>query len=306
MNSTTPPSALSSDRIGIWNGLIAYGLWGLMPLYLKFLTTVPPLEVVAWRIIGSMVLLFVLVLLQGRFGEVRAALRGWTDRARLLLSTGLIATNWLVFIWAVFNDRILEASLGYYITPLVSAALGMAFLRERPSRASGIAMILAMAGVGAQLVLVGSLPAVALILAFSFGLYGLVHKTSPTGPVVGLVIETSILGPFSLLFLAWLGFQGRASFGAGSPSVDLLLLLAGLITAIPLLCFASAARRIPLITLGFIQFVAPTGQLLLAVLLYGEPMGVERIVTFVCIWSALVLFSSDRWRRTRRVSPQVA
>lgn len=279
-------------------GIAAFGLWGLIPLYFKAVASVPPLEVLAHRVLWSIVVLGLVVGWRRQWREVSSALTTWRVLRVLLVSTVLIATNWFVFIWAVINHRILEASLGYFINPLVSVMLGMVFLGERLRRLSWLAIAIAVVGVILQVAIAGSVPMVALILASSFGLYGLLRKTASVNASVGLLVEILLLGPIALAYLVAHNQQGNLVFGSGSTEVDLLLVAGGLVTAIPMMCFNSAARILPLSTLGFLQYIAPSGQFLLAVLVFGESMTLARTVSFVCIWCALALFSWDRARNS--------
>jgi chloramphenicol-sensitive protein RarD len=294
------PSVNRDDvRLGVAYGIAAYGMWGLVPVYFKAVVEVPALEVLAHRIVWSALMLIPIALAQGRRAQVLRVLHDRKTLMVLSLTTVLIATNWFLFIWAVATDRVLEASLGYFINPLVNVVLGVAFLGERLSRPAAVAVALAGIGVAVQVVAIGSLPWIALTLAFSFGLYGLLRKTASVGSVVGLAVETSLLMPVAVGFLVWARHTGGLYLGTGETSTDVLLVLAGLVTTLPLLCFTSAARRLPLATLGFLQYLAPSGQFLLAVLVYGEPLTAVHLVTFGCIWIALAIFTADQIRKPR-------
>jgi len=286
-------------RKGVAFGIAAYGMWGLIPIYFKALAGVPALEVLAHRIVWSVVLLVPLVLVRGQWPELRRVINNQKTLATLMLTTVLIAVNWYLFIWAVDHDRVLEASLGYFINPLINVMLGMVFLGEKLSRPATAAVVLAGLGVSVQVVMVGELPWIALALAFSFGFYGLLRKTAAVGAVVGLAVETSMLVLPAAGFLVWARRTGGLYLGIGDLSTDVLLVLAGVVTATPLLCFTSAARLLPLTTLGFLQYLAPSGQFLLAVLAYGEVLTPGRIITFVCIWIALAIFTGDQIRRSK-------
>ena len=287
-------------RKGVAYGVAAYGMWGLFPIYFKALSGIPALEVLAHRIVWSVVLLVPLVLVRGQWTELRRVISSKKTLATLILTTVLIAINWYLFIWAIAHDRVLEASLGYFINPLINVMLGMIFLGEKLSRPAAVAVVLAGLGVSVQVVMVGELPWIALTLAFSFGLYGLLRKTAAVGAVVGLTVETSILMLPAALYLAWARRTGGLYLGSGDLSTDVLLVLAGAVTAAPLLCFTSAARLLPLTTLGFLQYIAPSGHFLLAVLAYGEVLTTGRIITFVCIWLALAIFTTDQIRRSKK------
>jgi chloramphenicol-sensitive protein RarD len=233
----------------------------------------------------------VLVSRAGQLKDLRTVLSPGRTLGMLAAASVLIAVNWLVYIWAVVQGRVMEGSLGYFINPLVNVALGVAFLGEQLQRPVKIAVALAALGVGWLTVGLGHPPWISLALAFSFGSYGLLRKIVPVGAVLGLCVETLLLAPFALGTLAWLGIQGRLAFGSGDLRLDGLLILAGPITALPLLLFAAAARRLPLSTLGFVQYLSPTLQLLLAVLVFGEPLDAARAGAFVFIWLGLAVFT---------------
>jgi chloramphenicol-sensitive protein RarD len=268
-----------------------------MPLYLKTVRAVPLLEVLSHRVVWAFVLLLPLVWRQGQLGAILADVRRRRTLAILATSTVAIAMNWLVYIWAVNHNRVLEASLGYYINPLVNVLLGVVVLGERLDRPVRVAVGIAAVGVAWLTIRLGQAPWIALALAASFGLYGLMRKLAPVGALAGLTIETALLLPLSAGYLAWAVLTGGSAFLAGRPTLDLLLLLAGPVTAIPLLCFARAARRLPLSTLGFLQYLSPTLQFLLAVLVYGEPFDGSRLVAFGFIWTALAVFAAYSARR---------
>ncbi len=284
---------------GLWLGAGAYILWGLLPLYLKLLTGVPAVQVLAHRVVWSLLLLAIVVVVLGRLRTVRAAARGRT-LALLGASASLIAINWLTYIWAVQHAHVLEASLGYFINPLVNVALGVAVLGERVSRVQRVAVGIAAAGVLAMALSGGGAIWISLVLAVSFGLYGLIRKVAAIDALGGLTIETLLLAPLSLAVLAWAGAAGNAAFGQ-ERSVDLLLILAGPVTAAPLLLFAAAARRLTLATLGLLQYLGPTLQFAEAVLIFGEPLRPVHVVTFAAIWTGCALYAWDAWRRSRVV-----
>lgn len=295
--SADPPS---EARVGVLYATAAYGLWGVFPVYFKLVATVPALEVLAHRIIWSLVFLLGLLLARHRLRGALSVLRDRRTLITLGLTTLLIATNWLLFIWAVTHDLVLQASLGYFINPLVSVLLGFLFLRERLRRWQTAAVVLAGLGVGCMTLLAGQFPGLALYLAVSFGLYGLLRKVARVESLVGLAVETGLLTPLALGFLVTQMIRGQAVFGAGSTELSLLLMLAGVITATPLLAFTAAARRLRLATLGFLQYLAPTGHFLLAVLAFGEPFTRAHLATFACIWAALAIYSIDTLKGARR------
>jgi chloramphenicol-sensitive protein RarD len=289
-------------RDGFAFGLAAYGAWGIFPVYLKAVARVPVLEVLCHRVAWSVPLLLALSWRQDRLADVRGVLRRRSTLAALTASTVLIAVNWLVYIYSVVNGRMLESSLGYYINPLVNVLLGVVILHETLQRLERVAVALAAAGLLWLALHLGQPPWISLVLALSFGLYGLVRKMTPVGALTGLTVETLLLFPLALGTLAWKLTHGQARFLSGDTRLDVLLLLAGPFTAIPLLFFAGAARRLPLSTLGFLQYLSPTLQFLLAVLAYGEPFRRAQAGAFAFIWAALVLFAyHNAWRRAAAV-----
>ena len=279
--------------------MVAFLLWGLFPLYWKLLAAVPALEVVAHRTAWGFVAVAAWVTLRGRWADARSVASRPATIARLAGSAVLIALNWLLYVWAVIHDHVVEASLGYFINPLVNVLLGVLVLRERLSRAQRVAVALAAAGVAVLTVGHGRLPWIALALAVSFGLYGLARKTVGADAVVGLLWETGLLAPLAFGWLASLDARGTGSFGAGHPGASALLALGGAVTAVPLVLFALGARSLPLSTLGLLQYVSPSIQFLLAVLVFREPFTAAHAATFACIWAALGVLSWDLRRRLR-------
>jgi chloramphenicol-sensitive protein RarD len=291
------------SRLGLLFGLGAYGLWGLIPLYFRALRHMPPAEVLAHRIVWSFVLLLAMLAVWRRLREVGAALRTRAIIARLAASTVLIGINWFTYIYAVSVERVLETSLGYFITPLVNVVLGMVFLKERLRPVQLVALTMAAAGVLNLALREEGVPWIALTLAFSFALYGLMRKTVAVDASLGLFVETLLLTPAALLLLATFAATGQSeALDAGWPTFGLVV-LGGLVTTVPLLLFAGAARRLRMATLGFLQYLAPSIQFLLAVLAFGEPLSQVRLLSFICIWVAVALYSGDTlWAyRTRRV-----
>ncbi len=283
---------------GVLQASLAYAMWGLLPLYFQSLSAVAPLDVVLHRSLWSLVVVLVLL----------AAMRRWTwlvdiaRRPKALLtfafSALLLSTNWLAYVWAVTDGRVVEASLGYFITPLVNVLLGYFVLRERPRLAQWCALAVAALGVLWLAIFAGSFPWVGLFLAASFGLYGLMRKTAPLGAIEGLALETLLLAPLAAGLLAWRVSQGGGAADAGT-NVLALLALAGPLTALPLLLFAAGARRIPLTTLGLLQYISPTIQFALGVWLFHEPFAGPRLVGFLFIWAALVIYTAEglAWMR---------
>ncbi|MDS4068677.1 MAG: EamA family transporter RarD [Candidatus Competibacter sp.] len=291
------PSVHPSDGAlaGILNALGCFSLWGLFPIYFKLLQHVPVLEVLAHRILGSALLLLALILAQGRGRALLAEFRNQDRLGFHLLTTLLISANWLLYIWAVQNGRILEASLGYYINPLVNVLMGVLFLRERLNWRQSAAVLIAAAGVLVLVIGHGVFPWISLILAFSFGGYGMLRKKAGHNPTLGLCVETALMAPVALLFLTALAGLGAGALSMSDGRTDLLLLVAGPVTVVPLLMFLEATQRLRLSTVGLIQYLTPTLQFLLAITLYHEPFTGIHLAAFGCIWLALTLYSADAW-----------
>ena len=287
-------------RAGLLFGLGAYLAWGVMPLYFKALAHVSALEIVAHRVIWSMVFMAALVALWRRWPAIRAALGTGRVLITLLITTLLIGTNWLIFIYAVVSGHVLEASLGYYLNPLVNVLLGVVLLKENLSRAQVFATLLAAAGVAVLAAGAGSGLWISLTLAATFAVYGFLRKIVAVDSLEGLSIETALLSPLALAWLVWLQADGSAAFASVTLTTDLLLVLGGAVTAIPLLMFTAAARRLPYSTLGFLQYVAPSLQFLLAVLAFGEPLTTAHLICFAAIWTALAIFSFEGLRSAHR------
>lgn len=287
---------MTEARRGVLFGLAAYGWWGFVAIYFKSVAHVAPLEVLAHRVIWSLALLVLWLALSRQLATVRPVLRDRRTVAISLVTTALIAVNWLVFIWAVSTGHLLQASLGYFINPLVNVVLGVAFLGERLRRAQSAAVGLATIAVVWLIVVGGTLPWVSLALALTFGLYGLLRKKARVDSALGLAVETGVLLPLALLYIGWRMAQGDVAFGPADPRTSVLLVLAGPVTALPLLWFVAAARRLPYTTIGFLQYVAPSLQFALAVFAFGEPLRSATLVAFAGIWTALAVFSVDLWR----------
>lgn len=287
-------------RRGVMYALGAYIIWGFSPIYFKAVSVVPPLEIVGHRVVWSVFFLALLLQYTKCWRDVGVLLRQRRTCLILCCTSLLIVSNWLVFIWAVTSNHMLDASLGYYINPLVNVLLGMIFFRERLSFLQWLAVGLAAAGVAVQLVRFGSLPWVALILAFSFGFYGLLRKKIVIDTGIGLFFETALLLPVALAYLL---FAAKGGTGVEEHSVmlNVLLIAAGLVTTVPLFCFTAAAARLRLSTLGFFQYIAPSLMFLLALAVYGEPFRLDSGITFAFIWSALAVFTYDAFCRSRRV-----
>lgn len=295
-----------SDRTrGLGYALVAYGLWGVFPIYWKQVRAVPATEVLAHRVLWSVVFTALLLALLRRLPTVLQTLKNPQLRRTLLLSTSLIAVNWGLFIWAVSVDRVTEASLGYYINPLLNVALARVVLGERLTRLQAAAVGLAACAVVYLTVSLGSLPWVSLVLALTFSLYGLVRKRAPVGALEGLTVETGLAAPFAIAYLAWLGVAG-SHFSSEGTKVTLFLVGAGIATSLPLLAFAAAAHRLRYTTLGIVQYLAPTLQLVTAVLLYGERFTRGHAITFGLIWLAVALYVIEALRQHRRAVASLA
>jgi len=296
----TSPGTAQAQRKGVVYGLAAYLCWGFFPVYFKAVHVVQPLEMVAHRICWSLAFLLLLIAGKGAWREVLQLLAKPKSLAALTVSTLLIATNWLVFIYAIDAGEVLQSSLGYFINPLVSVLLGFVFLGERLERVQWLSIALAAAGVVYLAASYGRVPWISLLLAASFGLYGLIRKALHVEPLVGLTVETLLLAPFALTYLIVLNQRGTGIFLASSTRLDLLIPMAGIITAIPLLLFAVAAKRLRLATIGFLQYITPTMHFLLAVTVYGETFTHTDLVSFLFIWCGLALYSMHAYRTNRR------
>ncbi|MGH1540087.1 MAG: EamA family transporter RarD [Arenicella sp.] len=286
-----------STKTGIIYALAAFSFWGFAPIYFKAIGHINSFEIVANRVLWSVLLLAILITTIKQWPRVRLVFNNPRNLATLLITTALIGVNWSIFIWSVNNDRMLESSLGYYINPLVNVLLGFVFLGECLNRIQWLAVALAVVGVAIQVFSLGYLPWISLSLAFSFGLYGLLHKRTPTDSVTGLFIETLLLAPVSAIYMAWLFHQGTGP--AVHTATDWsLLLLAGPVTTLPLLWFSSAAKRLRLTTIGFFQYIGPSIMFLLAVFVYGESLNFDKLLTFIFIWTALLIFSLNAMRES--------
>jgi chloramphenicol-sensitive protein RarD len=285
---------------GILYSAAAFLIWGLSPAYWKAMQAVPAIEIVSHRVVWSFVFLVALTLVQHRWAEFVSALRSPRTLLTLSVTTVLVSGNWLLYIWAVNAGYLLQASLGYYINPLVNVLLGVLFLKERLRRPQAIAVFLALAAVAYRTFSFGQFPWVALTLGFSFGVYGLIRKVAPVGSLVGLTVETMLLTPIAAAGLVYFETQGAAALFHSGTILDLLLLGTGVFTAVPLLFFNLGARRINLSTVGLLQYIAPSCMFLMAVLLYGEPFTVPQLLTFALIWAALAIYSIDSVRSYRR------
>ena len=290
------------QRKGIWLAVAAYSFWGLIPIFWKALDTVPALELLSHRIVWSVPLLFLIIVVTRHLSVLRDSFRSPGTAATALAGGVLLSINWGVFVWAVTTNHIVEASLGYFINPLVSVALGVIVLRERLSPAQRIAVGIAVIGVVGMTIVSGVLPWISLVLAFSFGTYGLLKKrTTAAPPIEGLFMEAVFVSVPALLYLGLLAENGTEALGS-SMTTTLLLIAAGAVTIFPLILFGASAQRIPLSTLGILQFIAPILQLLLGVVLYGEAVSKGEWLGFVLVWIALAIYTVDNARMLRAAS----
>ena len=283
-------------------GLAAFTSWGLIPIYWKLLKAIPAAEILAHRFVWTNVFLIALLTWQGRWSEVRQNVRSRSTALYCFSSGLMIAVNWLLFIWAVNTDRVIETSLGYFMTPLVNVLLGAIFLRERLTRLQLASVALATIGVLNLTFGYGRFPWVALTLCATFGSYGLLRKQSGTGSIPGLFLETTLLAPIALLYLGFLQKQGTLMFAGPSAALSLLLVSTGVITAVPLLWFGYAARHLRLTTVGFMQYLSPSCTFFLGIFLFHEPFTRGHLITFALIWIALAIVTWEavaRWRSSR-------
>jgi chloramphenicol-sensitive protein RarD len=287
---------VSESRSGVLSAIAAFILWGLLPVFWKSLHFLAPVSIIAHRTLWALVLLLPLLAWHRQLPVVGRGLASWRGAGWLLLSGGLLASNWLLYVWATLNGRILEGALGYYLNPFLNMLFGAWFFGERQSRRQLVAVGVALAGVACQFPAVKGVPWVALVLALTFALYAVVRKKAPLGALAGLTAETSLIAPLALGWLLWQDHQGADVFG-GSGIHALLIVATGLATAIPLLCFGHAARTLPLTTLGILQFIAPTLQFLVGWGFYGEPMNALRLVSFGLIWTAVAIYAADALSR---------
>lgn len=283
----------NETKKGVVFAILAYFMWGFAPLYFKQLSNVPAYEILAHRAVWSCVFIAALLSLFKLWPSVKKVLQVPRNLVLLCCTTLLISVNWLTYIWAVNNNHLLDASLGYFINPIINVLLGMIFLAEKLRRAQWIAIALAAAGVVIQIFTLGYLPWIALVLSCSFGLYGLLRKKLHLNALVGLLIETLIMLPVAAIYLFAFVDSTSANLMDNSLYLNIMLLSAGIITTLPLLCFNNAAIRLPLSTLGFFQYIGPTIMFILGIVLYGEVVTTETLTTFLFIWAALIIFSFD-------------
>jgi len=284
------------DQRGVLCAFAAFLAWGVSPIFFKALSWVPAAEIVSHRVIWSVLLLLVWIGFQQGFGKLKAVFARPRTLALLGLTTVLTASNWLLYVWAILAGHTVEASLGYFINPLLNVALGALVLRERLRPLQWAAVGLAVLGVVSRIVMMGRLPWIALLLAGTFAAYGLLRKRAPVDSVNGLCVETLLALPIALIYLLWVGL-GEGLAGADRGWALLLLPAAGLVTTVPLALFTEGARRLPLSTVGLLQYIAPTLQFLCAVFVFGEAFGPTQLASFALIWAGLALYSFDALRR---------
>jgi chloramphenicol-sensitive protein RarD len=286
----------NNDRNGVVSAISAYLLWGLAPIYFKLIATVSSDEIMVHRIIWSSLLLFLIVIVSKRYRVLIDTIKQPKLLAKLALTASFLFVNWFLFIWAINNDHLLDASLGYFINPLFSVALGVIFLGENLRKMQKFAVMLALCGVLIQLVALGSLPVVSLALAGTFGIYGLLRKKMHIDSFVGLLIESGMMLPLGIIY--WLFFidSSTANMLENSINLNMLLIAAGIVTTAPLLCFTAAAKRLTLSTLGFFQYIGPSIMFVLATFYYQEALEPAKLFTFTAIWLALIIYSVDSLR----------
>ena len=288
---------------GLALAVTAYVMWGFLPLYMKALAHVPPIEVIAHRVIWSVPVAAVILLAMRRTADIRAAVSNLRTLGMAAVTAALISVNWGIYVWAIGSGHALDAALGYYINPLFSVGLGALLLGERPRGLQLFAIALAVVAVVVLTVAAGQVPVVALGLTFSWGFYAYFKKSLPVGSAQGFFLEVMLLTPPALALIVWTALNGRGHFAMGSAQDTSLLLGAGLVTAVPLIIYATGAKLLRLSTIGILQYIAPTMIFLTAVFIFGEPFGTARMIAFPMIWAALVLYTVPLIRQSRRKRP---
>lgn len=291
---------MENERLGVFYTVLAYVLWGILPIYWKWLVEVPSDEILANRVFWSFIFMIILLTLTHKVKDLKNTVQMFKNERKqafaLIGASFLITGNWFIYIWAVNSEHVVDASLGYYINPLVSVLLGIIFLKERLTITEITSFILAAIGVCVLTFSYGTFPWVAFALALSFGIYGLLKKLINVDSAIGLTLETFSVTPLALGYMIYLFFKGQSSFLMGSITTDLLLIGAGAMTALPLLYFAKGAKVIPMFMIGILQYIAPTMMLIIGVLLYDEPFTTAHLISFLFIWSALFLFTFSKIR----------
>jgi chloramphenicol-sensitive protein RarD len=297
--AAAPKSSSQADlRGGVLAALAAYTLWGFLPILFRLLDGVPAVMIVAERTVWSLILVGIVLYVTRRFGEVRAILADRRKVRVMVISALLLACNWLIYVWAVETGQLLEASFGYFINPLVNVAMGMVLLGERQNRWQTVSILIAVVAIAIQAVGLGSIPFIALGLAFSFGFYGYFRKTAMVGSTTGLFAETLMIAPIGLAYIAYV----TATTGLGphaDPWMLFLLAMTGPATAVPLMLFAYAVQRLRLTTIGMFQYIAPSLQFLVAIWLFGEELNEVRLLSFALIWLSLIVYTADSFRQRR-------
>ena len=297
---------LRSERaIGVSYTLGAFTLWGFLPLYWKALKQVSSPQILAHRILWAFVFVLVLVFQRRRWHDIRRSISSKRNWVTCSASAFFIGINWFIYVWAVNADHVVETSMGYFINPLISVLLGILFLKERLGFWQGASVLLALSGVFYMTFMYGQFPWIAISLATCFGTYGLLRKVAGVDSVTGLLLETAILSPIVVTYLVIQAVLGKSAFGTASVPVHLLLIFSGVVTALPIIWFAHGTRRIPLSMVGFIQYVAPSLQLVIAVLIFREPFTRTHLVSFSLIWGALLLFTLSHTSWMKRIEPRI-
>jgi chloramphenicol-sensitive protein RarD len=294
-----PPD--TNERVGIVFAAAAYAIWGLLPLYWDHLTHVSPVQVTAWRVTLTAMVVLGFTALRGKLGSVISYVRNRALLLRLAVSASLIALNWTTYVYSIASRQLVEASLGYFILPLISIALGVGLLQERISRFRLVGVALMLVAVVVQVAVLGRVPWIALVLAFSFGFYGYVRKLAPIGAIEGLLVETCLLLPVAVVLLGFWAANGSFAFSALTPARDALLLCCGPFTALPLTLYAAGIRRIRLSTLGLLQYLSPTISLVIAVVVFAEPFPMADVISFSCVWLGLALVAGEQQLERARV-----
>jgi len=298
MKQGTGTQQQSIDIGGFWAAVVSFGIWGMLPLYWKLIQSVPSMEILAHRIWWCFIFVGIYTVLVRKTAIIREIFSTWKKGLFVLLKSFVLGANWFIFVWAVNSDRVVECSLGYYINPLLSVLLAMMFLQERLKKMQYCAFFIALAGVLIMTLNYGRFPWVSFLLAFSFGLYGLLKKIVPVDAQVGLLAETFFIAPIALVYIILGKTSGTGSFLAGTPWTTFFLIAAGIVTAFPLVFFNYAVRKIPLTVVGFIQYLAPTGMLLLGVFVFHEPFDLIKLICFIMIWIALTIFTISQFQKS--------
>jgi len=293
-------SPTPETRTGVFNAIAAYFMWGLAPIYFKLLTAVTSDEIMVHRVVWSCILLLIIIVLSKKWPSLIALISKPKVLAQLFVTALFLATNWFLFIWAINNDHLLDASLGYFINPLFSVALGVIFLGERLRKWQLFAVVLAVSGVLIQLISMGTLPIVSLALAGSFGIYGLLRKKMHVDSFIGLFIESLLMLPIAFIYWQFFVNSETSNMFNNTLSLNMTLMFAGIITTAPLLCFTAAAKRLTLSTVGFFQYIGPSIMFVLATFYYDEPLLMAKLITFAFIWFALLIYSIDSIRAHKK------